>query len=131
MGDVARNVFCAVVLPCLDLIYTAAGIRVKRNLIPVDKLGAFALDLERVVFLGVLALLRAVVAEISYIIKPHLVETVGVVKKPCGALLYFGVEVVAVFILYLKQPSHVVDARYKLPSALKLILHAKLGKKPL
>src|SRR5690606_14902214 len=84
-----------VVLPACNLVYAAAGIFVKGNVITLDKLGVLGLDEEVVVLCVMLAGLGAVIAESSDIFISGKVAVVryAAFKNLNGPLSDFGIEV--------------------------------------
>ena len=74
-------------------------------------------DIEHVVFRVVLAGLGAVVAETADVVHPHFVLEIGLGNQLVGLGAQEGIEVVAVLILQLEEPAHMVDACNELPAA--------------
>ena len=109
--------------PALNLVDAPPGVLVQGDMEPVDELGVFGLDVVHVVLGVVLAGLGAVVAELVDVVEAH-----HVVVLFAGVLLFcpaahLGVQVVAVFVIELQQPPHVVNAGDELFSPLQLVLH--------
>ena len=78
-----------------------------------------------------LAGLGAVVTQLVNVVKAHhIVVLFGGVLFLCS-LLDLGVKVVAVLVLDLQEPCHVVDTGDLFLSALQLILHAKVAQNAL
>ena len=100
--------------PLLLVLFTAAGIFVKRDAVSLDKLRILALDKERIVLRVMFARLGNIITETAYVLKADkILEVIGrIVKYLKGAAADLGIEVNAVGILYLKEPCHMVDTCY-------------------
>ena len=85
-------------LPACNLIYAAAGIFIKRNVVSFDKLGIFVLDVEAVIFCVMFAGFGAVISEILDIFKSYHVAVFFGCILFSGSSADFGIEVVAVLI---------------------------------
>ena len=125
--DAGLEEFLVLLLPGLDLVDAAAGVFIQRNVVAVDELGIAALNIKSVVLCIVLAGLCYIVAEIADIVKAHLVLEIGLRHLSLDAGLDLGIEVVAVLVLDLQKPCHMVDACDQFLSAFQLVLKADAG----
>ena len=118
--------------PSGDLVDAAARIFVQRNVVALDQLRILGLDIEHIVFGVVLAGFGAVVAKAADIVHPNHIVVLFRAVLHGGFVLFqrtaanLGIQVVAVLILQLQQPAHMVDARDQLPTAFQLVFHAQL-----
>ena len=114
-------------LPVGDLVDTAAGILIQRNIEPVDEFGVLALDVEGIVLCVVLTGLGAVVTQLVDVVEADHVPMLALGILLSGAAADLGIQVIAILVLDLQQPTHVVDAGDQFPAALQLIFHAQMG----
>ena len=103
--------FLFLLLPVCNLIDATARIFVKRNVKLFNQVIATCLDVEGIIFSVMLAAFGAVVAKLFNIVKANHIPVLLVGVLFLCTTFDFGVEIVAVLIENLKQPSHVVNAR--------------------
>ena len=127
--DAGLEELCVFFLPGLDLVDAAAGVLIQRNVVAVDELGIAALDVEAVVLRIMLTGFCYIVAEIADVIEAHLVLEVGLRHLGLDAGLDLGIQIVAVLVLDLQKPCHMVDACDQFLSAFQLVLKADAGQK--
>ena len=115
-------------LPCGDLIDTAAGILVEGNIVALDEAGEVLLDEPRIVLGVMLAGLGAVVAETVAVEEAYLIGKVtGVGQLFLHTAAHLGVDVHAVLVPQVKEPRHVINTRDGLLMTLDVLVHAHLA----
>ena len=116
---------CVFLFPSFDLVYAAAGILIQRNIVTVDELRIFALNIEHVVLCIVLGGLGAVVTKVVDVVQTNFVSKFRIDHLVRYAGLDFGIQIHAVLVFDLQQPAHVVDTGDQLFTAFQLIFHTQ------
>ena len=129
MGDL--TVFedaVSLLFPSLDLLNTSSRILIQRNIEFLDQFRIFGFDEERIVLCIVLAGLCAVICKVFDLFKTNHVVMFLCCIHLCCSSADLRIQIIAVLILDVQQPCHMVDTRNGLHTAFQLVLHIQLFK---